>query len=702
MPTSESESDRLMRDARALFQAGRFDASRALCERVLAAAAGDVEALHLAGLVAYREGRLDDATGLLEQALGHAPDFAACHANLGNVRKDAGLCDAAIASYRRALDLDPRLVGARNNLGVMLLERGELDAAAAHFTAVIEQQPRHVRAHFNLGNVHVRRGDTEAALGAWRTALRIEPDFGDALANAGLALVALGRPGEAVPLLRRRAVLAPDLAEAHADLALALHRGGELAAAVPCYERALALAPDDIGVASNFCALLQKCCDWERLARWTPRIVHAVEEGRGGVATGLLVSLPEFTPALQLAAARADNARRPRPPALAARRPVAAEGRLRIGYLSADFREHATAWLVSELIELHDRSRFDVALYSYGPDDRSAARARLARAADRFVDVATASDEAAARRIAGDGVDVLVDLNGNTDNGRMGIAAWRPAPVQVNWLGFPGTLGSDHYDYIVADRVVIPAGGEAHYAEAVVRLPDCYQCNDRTRFRPVSPPDRGQAGLPPGGAVLCCFNQSLKITAPAFALWLRVLAAVPDAVLWLLDDNPEASAALRRRAAALGIAAERIVFAPHRPHGEHLARYLAADLAIDTFPCTSHTTGSDALWVGCPLVTLAGETFASRVGASLLASVGMPENVAATPAGYEALLLRLLGDRPRIRAMRETLARRRDTAPLFDAPRFARSLERAYARMAACAAAGAPRAFDVEAPSAAA
>jgi len=356
---------------------------------------------------------------------------------------------------------------------------------------------------------------------------------------------------------------------------------------------------------------------------------------------------------------------------------------MRIGYLSADFREHATAYLTAELFELHDRARFEIFLFSYGPDDGSAMRARLQQAADVFVDIRPLDDAAAARRIAELDIDVLLDLNGNTDNARAGIAARRPARVQASWLGFPGTLGSDVYDYLIADADVVPPGDDRWYAERVIRLPDCYQSNDRQRPRPDAGLTRALAGLPADAVALCCFNQAFKITRAMFNCWMRILAANANAVLWLLEDNAAATTALLGAARAQGVNADRIIFAPRRPLAEHLSRYRLADLAVDTFPCTSHTTASDALWMGCPLLTITGDTFAARVATSLVRNAGMASLALDTVEAYEAAVGALVADPVRLRVVRGELARALPGAPLFDTPRFARHFEAALAEMAA-------------------
>lgn len=641
------------------------------------------DALHLLGLVVYRAGDLGEAQALIKRALARDPGNPVFLGNLGNAQKDAGDAGAAMASYRAALDIDPRAAGSRNNLGTLLMAAGRLDEAIACFRAVLAHAPDHVRAWFNLGVAAARQGRAQDAVEALRHAVALQADFAAAWGELGLALQSLGRIDEAVDAFRRRVERSPQSAAAHADLALARHRAGELVAARASYERALALDADALEVRCNLCALLQQCCDWERLGVHWPRVAAAIDAGRPGVPLGLLVAQPDVTPAMQLAAARANAAQWSSVAAVSRARQPPRRERIRVGYLSADFRAHATAYLTAELFELHDRARFKVVLLSYGPDDRSATRARLVRAADEFVDLREHGDGAAARAIAERELDILVDLNGNTDNGRMGIAARRPAPVQVSWLGFPGTLGAPFYDYLVADPHVVPAGTEACYSETVVRLPDCYQSNDRRRPRPEATGPRESFGVPDDGVLLCCFNQSFKMTPDVLAAWLRVLHAVPQATLWLLEDNAVASAALCRRARAAGIEPARLVFAPRVPLAQHLTRYRLADLAIDTFPCTSHTTASDALWMGCPLVTLTGQTFAARVATSLVRNAGLAELATPDLAHYEALVVDLARDPVRRAALRTRLAAAHGSAPLFDTPRFVGGFEAALRQMAA-------------------
>jgi predicted O-linked N-acetylglucosamine transferase (SPINDLY family) len=377
-------------------------------------------------------------------------------------------------------------------------------------------------------------------------------------------------------------------------------------------------------------------------------------------------------------------------------RPRGARPKITLGYLSADFFAHATAFLVAELLEKHDRERFQVFGYSFGPDDGSPMRRRLQIAFDRFVDLKDASFTASAERIAADEVDILVDLKGYTRDARPQILALRPAPVQVNYLAYPGTMGVPFMDYLLADEFVIPPDQQPFFTEKVVYLPGCYQVNDSRREIAPHTPSRADCGLPQEGFVFCGFNNSYKITPEMFSVWMELLKAVPGSVLWLLESNRFAPANLRREAEARQVAAERLVFAPRMPLPEHLARHRLADLFLDTFPVNAHTTASDALWAGCPVLTVAGQTFVSRVAGSLLRTVGLPELVANSFDEYHAMALRLARDGELLAGLRARLEANRMTSRLFDAGRFARNIEEAYRMMWEIRASGRPpRGFTV-------
>ncbi|HEY6259507.1 MAG TPA: UDP-N-acetylglucosamine-peptide N-acetylglucosaminyltransferase [Xanthobacteraceae bacterium] len=371
--------------------------------------------------------------------------------------------------------------------------------------------------------------------------------------------------------------------------------------------------------------------------------------------------------------------------------------KLRIAYLSADFHRHATAFLMAGLFELHDRSRFETVGISFGPDDDSSMRARLVRAFDQFHDVRSRSDLEVAKLLNDLEVDIAVDLKGHTQGARPGILAHRPAPVQASYLGFPGTMGADFIDYVIADSIVLPFDQQPFYQEKIVHLPECYQVNDSKRTIAAHTPTRRETGLPDKGFVFCCFNNNYKITAPVFDVWMRLLTAVEGSVLWLLRGNDDAMINLRRQATARGIEAARLIFAPRLPYEDHLARHRVADLFVDTLPYNAHTTASDALWAGLPLLTCRGGTFAGRVGASLLHAAGVPEMVTSDLGEYEALGLRLAIDAPLLHDFRHRLEQNRSTCSLFDTDRFRRHVEQAYTTMWEIQQRGeAPRSFRVE------
>jgi predicted O-linked N-acetylglucosamine transferase (SPINDLY family) len=369
-------------------------------------------------------------------------------------------------------------------------------------------------------------------------------------------------------------------------------------------------------------------------------------------------------------------------------------GKIRLAYLSADFKEHATAYLAAELFERHDRSRFQVLGLSSGPDDGSAMRARLVKAFDQFLDVRLMASQDVAETVAGLGVDILVDLNGHTYGSRSDILAWRPAGVQVSFLGYPGSLGADFVDYVIADGTVLPPDRQIFYDEKIVRLPGSYQVSGQRAVGSL--PRRADCGLPETGFVFCCFNNSWKISAGFFDIWMNLLAAVPGSVLWLIGSNEGANVNLRRAAVARGIDPARLIFAPRLAQSDHIARHHLVDLVLDTLPYNAHTTASDALWMGVPVVTCMGKSFAGLVGASLLKAAGLPELATETPMEYETMALRLAMEPGLMQAFRARLSNSRDSA-LFDTARFCRNIETAYTIMMDIARAGkCPQGFAVE------
>ena len=543
-----------------------------------------------------------------------------------------------------------------NAEGVRFLRENRVAEAARCFERAIAADADYADAANNLGAALLRLGRTEAAVEHFRRAVEIDPDNGENRANLGEALALAGAPEQAAAVLGE--ALGRDPSNPHAHAAL--------------------LRP------------LLELCAWPDLEREVRLLVKAWQRDPNGAwlsyfrpLTALQLPLPSaLQREIAVRNARAVESRARVIPAPAAAPRLARRERLRIGYVSADFRDHPVGQLVAGLLERHDRSRFEIFGYSFGRDDGSPVRSRIAAACERFADVREEPFRATTQRIAFDGIHVLVDLMGPTSKSRPEVFALRPAPVQVSWLGYPGTTGASGIDYLVADPVVLPASDFEWYTERVAWLPNCYLPYDDRQPIAEHLPTRVECGLPDHGVVFCAFNQSAKIDSEVFAVWMRVLQAVTGSVLWLSATNAGAVRNLRAAAALHGVDPARLVIAPRiAAKADHLARHRAADLFLDTHRYNAHTTACDALWAGLPLVTCPGTRFPARVAASLLRAVGLPELIASSLEEYERLAIELARAPAKLGELRARLARVRDAAPLFDTRRFARDLERAYAIM---------------------
>jgi predicted O-linked N-acetylglucosamine transferase (SPINDLY family) len=703
----------------ALGEAGRFAEAARLARERLAARPRDVEARHLLGLALMQMGRIDEAVAELEacvaaepgralwlshlaaalatagragdgvlaarRAVEAAPAFADGWFNLGKAAEAAGLALEAERAYREAARLKPGHALAWNNLGNLLQTGGRHREAVGAYRRALAAEPDGRRARYNLATALMAEGEAEAAEREFRALLAADPAHAEALNNLGALVERQGRLAEALALFERAAAARPEMAEGWFNLGNLLDKADRLAEAETALRRAAELAPQSPKTLGALVHTLRKACAWDGLDALGERLRALVLAGAADADGQSLspfsaLSLP-FTEAEQREVARRharwlERSARGRllPP------PPSVRDRLRVGYLSADFREHPVAHLMAGVFPLHDRRRFAVHGYSVGVDDGSQYRRRIAAAIERFVDMAGAPAQAIAGRIRDDGIDVLVDLTGYTAHGRSEVLALRPAPVQVNYLGYPGTMGADFVDFILADAIVIPPQAAPHFDERVVHLPGSYQPNERVPI-PDWPISRRDLGLPAGGFVYCCFSGSYKIDPPAFDRWMSILRTVPDAVLWLFRSHAAVEANLRREAEARGIPGGRLVFAERLPKPRHLARHRLADLFLDTFRYGAHTTASDALWAGVPVLTCAGDTFAGRVGASLLTAVGLPELIARDAQAYEREAVALARDPGRLADLRRRLLAALGACPLFDAAASARHLEAAYEEM---------------------
>lgn len=699
----------------AVHQKGDLATAMAGYRRVLAEHPTNVRALSLLGTVCLQMGHADEAVTHLTAALSRNPRDIGSLLHLGYAFMSRGHAVEALEQFRRLLKLDGKNVDALFAAGNAFAQQHKFADAETSYRKAFTLAPGHLDAVLNYANVLCEQERHAEAIAFYDQVLARVPSHPLAATNRANALSTAGQFDLAAAAYRQVLVGQPHNAAAWNGLGLALLNRGDNAGAEAAFRSAIAHDPAHAAEMSN--ALAQavtrqgredeaaaiwqtatKATDpymrataWSELqyrgqadCRWDDLVAINAEVRRlidGGITGGRVLALlrAEDAPALHLARARRE-ARNWARPALVQHRPKRKD-RVTIGYLSPDFRTHPVALLAAGVFECHDPGRFRVVGLSTGADDGSAIRTRIAAAFDEFHDISKLTAFDGAQRVNELGVDILVDLAGHTNDTGLPVAGYRPAPIQATWLGYPGTTGADFIDYLISDTIVTPAGADEFYTEKLVRLPGSYQSNDPQRPRPTSAPPRAAFGLPETGLVFCSFNQAAKITRQAFHLWCDLLRQSPGAVLWLMDGGENVRANIRREAKSQGIAADRVVFADKIGLAEHLVRYLHADIFLDSGPYGAHTTASDALWMGCPVVTMPGESFASRVGASLLHAVGLPDLIANSPAEYVSLAMALALNQNYRLNYRAQLELARQTASLFDAKRFTTNLETAYGAM---------------------
>ena len=699
MGTLSSRSGDLQQAIRYFDQAAAAEPGNSGAQRNLGIALMQAQQLH-AALTRFDRAIALDANG----AIGHFCRAEAC--------KALGRTDEALAGYDAALAIEPGLADAWYSRGVLLHRPTRLAEAIASYDQVIRLQPGHFEAHANkaqalylLGRhvdaldsydraislkrdfapVHLHRGNVlrelhrpEEALASYDLAISLSPDNSEAICNRGAVLLRLDRVEAAIASFDRSIAIKSDYAEAYFNRGYALRLMNRFEEAAADYEVVAKLAPDFDFLPGARLEASQQICDWTRIDALLGQLDAGLEEGKRVSHPLILMALID-SPRLQHQAARTwvDHTC----PARDYLGPIARRARperLKVGYFSADFHEHPVSRLLAEMIELHDRSRFEVVAFSFGPHTRDAMQQRLTRSFDRFIDVKQKSNleiAALARQL---NVDIAVDLGGHAANNRASIFALRAAPLQVSYLGYLGSMGAGYIDYIIADHTVVTQDSEPYFSENIIYLPDCFQVNDGKRAIGEESFTRELLGLPRSGFVFCCFNSNYKIMPAMFESWMRILKNVPGSVLLMYAGHAAVETNLRMQAARLEVDPQRLIFAQRLPPAEYLSRYRAADLFLDTLPYNGGTTVSDALWAGLPVLTLAGQAFAGRVAASLLKAVGLPELIATSQAAYEALAIELASTPDRLAQIRNTLQNNRLTSPLFDTPRFTRRLEAAF------------------------
>jgi predicted O-linked N-acetylglucosamine transferase (SPINDLY family) len=671
----------LLDQAITLHQRGNLSEAEIIYKRVLSADLRNFEALHMLGIIHAQRNEFKAAEKLLCKALSINRNAYQCHHDYGHVLFRLGRSEEAVASYDKALSLNPSSPTAYYMKGLALSDLGNYVESLECYERATVLAPTYAEAWCNRGNVLYKLNRHDEALAAYNKSLRLRPDLVEGWTSLGSLLGVLTRFDEALAVFEKALALKPHFAEAwgrRGDVYTELKRYEE---AFASYDRAFTIMPTMKYVEGGRLHAKAMMCDWSDWKAEVSRFLSAMRKGIPSLPFQTL-SIPS-SPADQLECAKrfvADQGLMAHP--ASRKRPSYSLDRIHIAYLSADFNRSPVAHLITELFELHDRSRFEVIGISFGRDDKSDMRSRLIKSFDRFHDVKVKADGEVARLLAELQVDIAVDLMGHTQGSRPNIFAQHPAPIQVSYLGYPGTMGTSFIDYIIADKIAVPFEQQRFYSEKIVHLPDCYQVNDSQRKVAARTPTRQENGLPEDAFVFCCFNGTYKITPPVFDMWMRLLRAVKGSVLWVSGDNRSAQTNLRREAAARGIDPVRLIFIDRLPQMEdHLARHRLADLFLDTLPYNAHTTASDALRTGLPVVTCCGETFAGRVATSLLCAVGLSELVTHNLEEYEALVLKLVTDASLLQSVRRKLEQNRRSYPLFDTRQFTRHIEAAYVTM---------------------
>ena len=633
------------------------------------------------GVSLHKQGKVEQAKQIYEQVLVKQPKhFDALHM-LGVLALQTNNHALAAELIGKAIEINPTSATAYLNMGAVLQAVRRLDEALVSYDKALALKPDYASAFNNRGNVLNDLKRLDEALVSYDKALALKPDYAEALYNRGTVLKELRRLDEALVSFDKALALKPDFAEAFSSRGNALKELGRLDEALVSYGKALALKPDFEFLLGKKLHLQMHMCDWSDLSGQLDQLESALNEGRKVTYPFELLGLID-NPELQLPASKVSiESKHPASDVLGDFIKREPGGKIRIGYYSADFHNHATSHLMAELFEAHDHQRFELYGFSYGPDMQDEMRKRVSDGFDHFIDVTKKLDREVAKISRDLGIDIAIDLKGFTKDSRIGMFAERCAPIQVSYLGYPGTMGAPYFDYIVADKTVIPQESQQFYSEKIVYLPHCYQVNDSKRMISDKVFTRHELGLPESGFVFCCFNNNYKILPETFDVWMRLLKGVKGSVLWLIEDSPTAAKNLKKEAEVRGIDPGRLFFANKMSLGAHLARHRLADLFVDTLPYNAHTTASDALWAGLPVLTLSGKSFSSRVAASLLNAMHLPELITKTQEEYEARAIELANEPEKLAEIKAKLHSNLKTSPLFNGEIFARHIEAAYEEM---------------------
>ena len=635
------------------------------------------EAYNNLGITLQKLGYFSEALAAYKQVMLIDPsDYYALY-NMGIIYGKQRRNNDAIKSFQSALKLYPKSCECLNNLGLAFDRMGEYAKAVETFNQAISYNPSFFEAYNNLGNTYRNQGSLSKSISNFKQSISIKFDFADGHNNLGVALTTMGRLSDAHIALQKAISLDPHHAEAYNNLGICLTHKKQLTEAIAAYEKALELQPEYSEARSQKLHLQAHICDWSAI-KADSSYLEDLGVSQGSISPFSVLCLEDEPQRHRLRAEKCANTKYPMKPRPFEKMSKSTFDRIKVGYFSADFNEHPVAYLIAKVLEEHDRNKFEISAYSLhtGPD--SEIRKRLINSVDNFENVEELNDFEIMQKARDDEIDIAIDLTGYTQNNRTAIFAHRAAPIQINFLGYPGTLGAKFMDYIIVDHTLVPDENQKYFSEAPIYLPNSYMPTDNTRIISPRALSRKQLGLPENAFVFCCFNNNYKISEDVFDIWMRVMKLVEGSVLWLRKTNEISDKNLIKAAETRGVAASRIIFANKIPMDEHLARHKLADLFLDTFAFNAHTTASEALWAGLPVVTKVGQGFAARVAASLLNAIGLPELITHSKREYEGLILELATNKEKLEKITEKLAKNRPTKPLFDTEQYTRHLESAY------------------------
>ncbi len=664
----------------ALHQRGELDQAKKIYQQVLLLDSKHSEALHLLGVIAAQTGDRSQAVELIGRSIEVNANNAAAYANLGNVLAELGRFESAVTSYDSAIALHPNHPVTYCNRGLALHQLRKFQAAIESYDRSIYLEPGYAEAYVNRGVALFFLGKFLDAIASYDVAIAISPNHPTAHYNRGRALSQLRQFHDAIASYDRAITIRPDFAEAHANRGNVLAVLNQHEAAIRSYDKTTAINPHYKFVQGMKLHEKMKICDWEDISREVREIIQGIQCNKNICPPFAVFHFSDSLPLQHQVASIWAKDITPSDLEIGCIQKYPRRKKIRVGYFSMNFNTHPVARLTAELFELHDRNRFEVYAFSFGFGARDDMRIRLESGFDQFFDVKEKSDKEIviiARQMQ---IDIAIDLAGFTADSRPGIFALRAAPLQVNYLGFPGTMGAEYIDYIIADKELIPDMDQLHYTEKIIYLP-VFQANDRKRQIAEKIFTREELCLPQNGFVFCCFNNNAKFTPETFDVWMRILINVDNSFLLLFSDSDSVINNLVEEALKRGVEATRLVFCGSLKPSEYLARYRAADLFLDTLPFNAGTTSSDALWAGLPVLTCAGKSFSSRMGSSLLRAIGLPELVTTTYEDYETLAIELATSPQRIFAIKQKLQQNRLRTPLFDTKSFAKNIEAAYSKI---------------------